>query len=252
MALFQLADVAMNDDEISAFCARAHAIFRAAGTFASRMELFPLLPIDHGSAESRLCWARTMWYVFNQIYTFEYDVTQSYQPCTMQVPGLLPISPPDVYLQPRPLKEITGDKVYKMFGQYWIMGTALGGRKSITSTVEFVRRREVTGVTTASRGFCARLRSKRDPLYLRYLVIKPLYPSTSGQWKFWKDALVWVISNFWGVEFRQPVYVHLHPDLPDEFRCRLEWVLKEYMYRAARKKERKCIYTVDPECNTCT
>ena len=248
MAVLGLIDVALSDDDLFASCERSYVIFRAAGILASRMDVFANLPINVECRQSRDNWARSLWYVFSQIYSCEYDVSESYQPFPMEVPGLVPISPSDGYLQPKKLKDIYADYLYKVHGNYWNMGRVVGGNKAVTTLSEYLHRREVTGITRPSRAFSERMMAKRNPFYLRYLQIKPFYPTTSGQWKFWKDALLWVISNYVGGEYRHPVYVHLDPAVPEALKARLEWVIQEY--RFARKKERSHVYVL--ECTACT
>ena len=100
---------------------------------------------------SQMCWAHVIWYVFCQIYTGEHDVDKSFQPMPMTIPGLLPISPTDGYFQPRTLKDICADHVYKHAGKYWSMGPDVTGCKNVSSIVHFVRHREVTGSTQVAR-----------------------------------------------------------------------------------------------------
>ena len=77
-----------------------------------------------------------------------------------------------------------------------------------------------------------------NPLFLRYLAIKPLYPTNSGQWKFWKDALFWVFSDYWRIDFRVHVDSNLYSEIPVQYlyRSRLDWVMKEH--RACKRREK--------------
>ena len=76
--------------------------------------------------------------MFSQIYSCEYDVSESYQPFPMEVPGLVPISPSDGYLQPKKLKDIYADYLYKVHGNYWNMGRVVGGNKAVTTLSESI------------------------------------------------------------------------------------------------------------------
>ena len=77
MAEFAVIDLEVSDDYISDFCHRANVIFRTAGMMPSNMDLFSKLPIDFESRSYKDNWARTIWYVFSQIYTFESIVAES-------------------------------------------------------------------------------------------------------------------------------------------------------------------------------
>ena len=195
-----------------------------------------------------MCWARAIRYVFCQIYAGEHDVEESFQPMPMSIPGLLPISPTDGYFQPSTLKDICADHVYKHAGKYWSMGPDVTGCNSVSSIVHFLRRRQVTGSTQAACVFVHRMQHKKNPSYLRYLQIQKYYPRSPGQWLFWKKAVTWAIGMIvHGGEFAHPTYVHLHPNIPQFFKTRLDWVIKQY--RHARRQRFAPIYEI--ECTTC-
>ena len=111
----------------------------------SNMDLFSKLSIDFESQSWKYNWVRTIWYVFSQIYTCESIVTESFQPFHSEIPGMQQVSGTDGFFQPRPLKDIYADYLYKKHGNFWQMGLTVDGKKSVTSIFEFVERRQVTG-----------------------------------------------------------------------------------------------------------
>ena len=106
MAQYAVIDLEVSGDYISDFCCRANVIFRTAGVMPSNMDLFSKLPIDFESRSYKDNWARTIWYVFSQIYTCESIVTESFQPFHSEVPGMQQVSGSDGFFQPRPLKDM--------------------------------------------------------------------------------------------------------------------------------------------------
>ena len=169
MAQFGIMDIEVSDDYIPTFCERCTGVFRAAGIMTPGLDLFAKLPIDFNDRVDRDNWARTLWYVFCQIYTCEYDVTQSFQPFPGEVRGLQEVSPSDGLFQPKTLKDIYADYLYKNHGNYWQMGPVVNGTKSVTSIVEFLERRQVTGNIRASRAFTHHVTSKRTACFVPYL-----------------------------------------------------------------------------------
>ena len=104
--------------------------------------------------------------MFSQIYTCESIVTESFQPFHSEVPGMQQVFGSDGDFQPRPLKDIYADYLYKKHGNFWQMGLTVDGKKSVTSIVEFVERRQVTGNARTSRAFTQHMKAKVNSLFL--------------------------------------------------------------------------------------